>query len=330
MINRYWFIFIIVGFLFLINSFCFSSLKIDDKNPIYVQTSVSTNTITIGDKFIYKVKIFYSPDILISNIPITDTLNVFEIKDYNIKDARQIGLFSKKMLKEYSYLLSTFTIGEYTVPGFVLSFTDKNQKTRFVKTKDIRINVISVKHKKGDKDDIRDIEPFIRAKYSLLYYLIFFIIILGIVLGPIIYYLYIIQKLPDFISKKQKIEEPAHVVALRELDKLKNSDLIDKGDYKLFYIILSEILKTYLEKRYDINVLDKTTYEVYYTLREKNIDKKMIGKIKEFLENCDLVKFAKYVPPMKDVEKDLICGYEIIEATKPILEDNVVEFLRHA
>jgi len=43
--------------------------------------------------------------------------------------------------------------------------------------------------------------------------------------------------------------EPAHVIAFRELEKLKNEELWQKGEIKRYYTILTDILRQYLGKQ---------------------------------------------------------------------------------
>jgi flavodoxin len=74
-----------------------------------------------------------------------------------------------------------------------------------------------------------------------------------------------------------------------------------------------------MEKRYQMSVFDKTTAELYKQLRESDIDRKVVMEIKELFDDCDLVKFAKYVPLDRDIENDWQNAYMVVEKTKRIV-----------
>ncbi|MBU1933012.1 MAG: hypothetical protein KKC66_03830, partial [Candidatus Omnitrophica bacterium] len=61
---------------------------------------------------------------------------------------------------------------------------------------------------------------------------------------------------------------------------------------------------------------DRTTWELYREMREKKIQKRSVDRIKDFLEDCDLVKFAKYIPEQKEIETAYTSAKEIVEVTK--------------
>ncbi|MCX7959937.1 MAG: hypothetical protein N3B13_12920, partial [Deltaproteobacteria bacterium] len=65
-------------------------------------------------------------------------------------------------------------------------------------------------------------------------------------------------------------------------------------------------------EKYNINALELTTEELFSSLKKK-IDKKYNLKLKSFLDNADLAKFAKYTPEKQQVVKDFETAKELIE-----------------
>jgi hypothetical protein len=49
----------------------------------------------------------------------------------------------------------------------------------------------------------------------------------------------------------------------------------------------------------------------------KKIERVHVDKIRDFLEDCDLVKFAKYIPTQKEIEEAYSKAKEIVEVTTP-------------
>ncbi|MDP6685912.1 MAG: hypothetical protein QGI05_03065 [Candidatus Omnitrophota bacterium] len=110
---------------------------------------------------------------------------------------------------------------------------------------------------------------------------------------------------------------PPEEIAREELDALLAAGLIKKGMIKEHYIRLSDIIRRYIEARYKILTLDKTTWELYLEMRANKVKRKDIEEIRDFLENCDFVKFAKYIPTEKDHELSWNKAKEIIDTTTP-------------
>lgn len=279
-------------------------------------TYVSTNTITIGDRFTYTVTLVYEPTILIDELNPASWLGMFEIKDYRVIGPKRNHMFSSRMEKTFEYTLSTFTKGEYVIPGVIMGYDDAQGKRHVIRMKPIIIHVVSVKRRKGDRDDIRDIKPVIRAHYPTWYYVVGMLGVLLLVLGLGAYYLYKTKRFLPFFQKQEK--EPPHVIALRELEDLRESTLLTRGQTTTYYFMLTEILKKYLEQRFEVPVLDKTTYEAYHVLRDTALDKKLLQDLKLFFEECDLVKFAKDIPDVATTERHFAFAVQVVETTKPV------------
>ena len=102
-------------------------------------------------------------------------------------------------------------------------------------------------------------------------------------------------------TKKEIIEpaitDPAHVIAFRELEKLRNEKLWQKGETKKYYTRLTEIIRQYLENRFKVYSLELTTSETLEALVKSGFRKdESYNTLKSVLTAADLVKFAKYKP----------------------------------
>ncbi|MFN0214504.1 MAG: hypothetical protein ACKVT2_09640 [Saprospiraceae bacterium] len=93
------------------------------------------------------------------------------------------------------------------------------------------------------------------------------------------------------------IQTPPHELALKKLDALAQKELVPNGFIKEHYAQLSFILREYLEKRFEIPALESTTEETLSHLRSRNIAAQIVDQLQQLLEQADLAKFAKIVPP---------------------------------
>ena len=127
-----------------------------------------------------------------------------------------------------------------------------------------------------------------------------------------------------YLKKKRHIGEvlaappkPPEEIAMEELRLLLEARLVEKGMIKEYYIGLSDIIRKFIEARFKILALDRTTWELYQEMRLNRIKRTTVDKIREFLEDCDLVKFAKYIPTQKEIRDAYNRAKEIIEISIP-------------
>ncbi len=108
---------------------------------------------------------------------------------------------------------------------------------------------------------------------------------------------------------------PHHLVALEALAELEASPLLEQGRVKEFHVRASDIVRTYLEGKLEVPALELTTGEVAAEMRRAALDAGLCEQVREFLEACDLVKFAKLRPSAGDSLDALAKARAIVEAT---------------
>lgn len=89
---------------------------------------------------------------------------------------------------------------------------------------------------------------------------------------------------------------PAHEKALTALYELKEKQLWQQGFIKEYQSGLTQIIRQYLEDRYQIPALELTTNEIIFALDHSGLNAAYKQKLGELLTIADLVKFAKAKP----------------------------------
>lgn len=89
--------------------------------------------------------------------------------------------------------------------------------------------------------------------------------------------------------------EPAHIVALRKLDKYRGDKLWMPEKQKSFYSGVTDALREYIVSRYGISAMEMTTKEIFDDLSGTDVPKDLYEELKGLFERADYVKFAKYV-----------------------------------
>ncbi|MBI4063053.1 MAG: hypothetical protein HY401_02010 [Elusimicrobia bacterium] len=107
----------------------------------------------------------------------------------------------------------------------------------------------------------------------------------------------------------------------RNLKELTESDSLAKGAIREFYFGLSEIFRSYLARRFLLDIESLTTNELMRALHQERqtlgIGLSHLMKLKEQLEISDLAKFAKYRPNDQENEGVVESLKEFVEAHRP-------------
>jgi len=127
------------------------------------------------------------------------------------------------------------------------------------------------------------------------------------------------QKRKDPEAFLLKPQEPAHVIAFRDLDILKDEKVWEQGEVKKYYTRLTEITRHYIERQYGIPAMESTTEEILHAFRKTNTEDNLLDEILgELLVLADLVKFAKKDPLPVDNQTNLNNAYLFVQKTFPL------------
>jgi len=300
-------ILLVILLLFIINP------VIAQQGQISISSGVDRDVITIGDLINYNISVVHDKGIKVEYPGLGVNLGAFEIRNYKIFEPEEVD---KKIINKVEYIITTFDTGNYVIPPITVSYFSSDSIEKELKTDIIKIRVNSVKP--SEAKDIRDIKPQMEIKADYRRYIYYGLAGLGAVLLAciLIFYLKKRKRGENIIPKRRKPIKPAHIEAIEELEKLMNSNLLSDGRAKEFYIIISEIVRRYIENRYFIYALEMTTNQVYDSLYNIDVDKENIELIYEFLSSCDLVKFAKYIPEESENKKVIEQAFDVINKTK--------------
>jgi hypothetical protein len=158
--------------------------------------------------------------------------------------------------------------------------------------------------------DIRDIAPPVEipSGYEWLWWALG-----GLVLAGFLFALWkwrqnrklqipIIPPLPAHVRAKQKLQEALALIT----------------QPKPFVIAVSDTARHYLEERFTFHAPERTTEEFLYELQRTDLlspDQK--ASLGDFLQSCDLVKFAKYEPGEPELRELHGSALRLVEETEP-------------
>ena len=163
-------------------------------------------------------------------------------------------------------------------------------------------------------NDIKDVKPPVNLPdfWWLLW------LILALVVIAVAVYLFLRFKKPSKEPVKPQVPElPAWDKAYQELEALRQENLLDKGLFKEFFTRVSDIARYYMEDRFNIHAPHMTTEEfLYYLGISGHLDEAHKLALKEFLNSCDMVKFAKYDPTVKEALNNFDLAKRLVDDTR--------------
>ena len=166
--------------------------------------------------------------------------------------------------------------------------------------------------------DIKEIKEPYDAPYNWKQ-LLKWALIIWLILGAIAIAVYVWEKY--FKKKKEaplarpKPKRPAHEIALEKLEELRNKKLWQNNQTKQFYIELSDIIREYIEFRFDVLALEMTTDETISGLKLSGMEDSKTQSLRQLLQMSDLAKFAKYTPISNENEHCFDIARTFVNAT---------------
>ena len=109
----------------------------------------------------------------------------------------------------------------------------------------------------------------------------------------------------------------AHQVALDGLTMVEGLRLAEQGRFKEHYTLVSDIVRVYVERRFGVPALERTTGEIRPDLARTDMSPEVTALLVAFLQESDLVKFSQWTPNVESAQQLLARGRIIVEATKP-------------
>jgi hypothetical protein len=165
---------------------------------------------------------------------------------------------------------------------------------------------------------LRDIKPplIIPSGWAWALWTALILILAGVAYGLWRYWrkksaeLPVIPVVPPHIRAKQKLQEALALI----------------NQPREFCILVSDTIRWYLEERFNFRAPERTTEEFLHELGGTDLltrdQKESLG---EFLNRCDLVKFAKYEPGEPELHDLRESALRLVEETEPQLEPIVAQ-----
>jgi len=192
-----------------------------------------------------------------------------------------------------SWNLSFFDTGYVRIPKLPVLLRHDGRIDTFY-TEEIPILVLAVE---PDSSGLLAIKDIYVHPFSILYYKRYIphALVLLLLIAGLVYW---------WKKRKAKAALPVYVPpppaphewAYTALDELAAKRLWQSGEVKEHYSLLTEILRGYLERRFNIHAMEQTSDEIIAQLQSLNLSTRTLQDTASLLSISDLIKFAKADP----------------------------------
>ncbi len=115
---------------------------------------------------------------------------------------------------------------------------------------------------------------------------------------------------PEYARK-----DPAHIVALRKLDRYRGNKMWAPEQQKAFYSGVTDIIREYMSERYEFGAMEMTTAEIFDEMKRKDAPAELLEEVRDLFERADFVKFAKFTASDEDNARALPTAVRFVTET---------------
>ncbi len=297
----------------LVSGFTFTG----NAQRIKATASLDTAQILLGDQIKLFLKLDKPTDVSVKFPVINDTISEFiEVINRSGIDTFTTDNNEIETLIQ-TYYITSFDSGSYRIPNYWFSFNVGDIKDS-VASNSLMLHVynMQIDTTKGPTDIKMPYDAPLTLKEVLPY--ILGVILIAAILFFILYSIKRKKANKPIFAKPLKPKEPAHIVALRELDRISQEKLWQQEKYKAYYSEVTEALRVYIEDRFDIRAMEQTSDETIeaFRVRKELLNEKHFSNLSQILSIADMVKFAKYKPLPDDNNFTLVNAYFFVNETK--------------
>lgn len=239
---------------------------------------------------------------------LTDGIEVLKeeiVATEKINDGRQTSTTKQ-------YTITSFDSSMYYIPPFKVKVGAKEyqSKSLALKVETLDVDTLHLDQFFGPKPQAE--VPFSWNDFRPMFYLSLLLLLLLFFAGYIAVQLHNNRPLIRRIRIRPVL--PPHLWAIKEIEKLK-VDTVKKEDAKEYYSELTDVLRSYIHRRYGFNAMEMTSGEIIESLMRSQ-DQQALDELRELFYTADLAKFAKLQTRLNENDENLLRAVNFIQATK--------------
>ena len=280
-----------------------------------VTARLDAREITIGDQARIFIEARTNPSSCrLQWTAIPDTFNNLEVVERGKIDTVKNGGF---ITYRQRLLITGFDSGLFKIPAFVFPVIPASGTAYTIQTDSFQLLVqtVAVDTTKGFKG----IKGIIYVKSSWRDY-IWYILGGGLLLAlVIILVIYLVTRKKPIAPLVQKPSETLQEKTLRLLSALEARQLWQKNQVKEYYVELTDVVRNYIENRFQTPAMELTTDELLYKAQLHRELQPYLTLLSAILHTADLAKFAKAQPLPAEHMNAMENAKQFVLTSKPVI-----------
>lgn len=279
-----------------------------------LSSKFSKDTILIGDQIEWSAKVNTPRDLSIwmdsipnPIVPGVEVISPFEYDTLSLK--------KKAADIEIKAILTSFDSGSYYIPRQVIYFYKGEEliDTIVLEARNLEVNTIPVDTATYQMYDIKPQFNYPVTFKELAPWIGGGILLAALVALAVMFFKN--RKNDKTLFGKPIVKDPPHITALRNLEKIRGEKLWQNNKEKQYYTAITDTLRQYIEGRFHVQAMERTSNEILDSLTDEKIEKLEFDELKELFSISDLVKFAKYKASDDENEKAIPTAVRFVNAT---------------
>ena len=272
--------------------------RADAPPPVEVHARAEPDTVTVGQRFRYSVEVKADAGVDVVFAQPTEHLGDFDIVDFGDTPAVQKG--ASTVVTRW-FTLVGWTPGRHLIKSPPVRYRVPGGELTDLQAYEMGVQVDSLLEKTPDAADIRDIREPEPVPVDWRPYWVGGGALVLVVAGAAAVWAMLRRRTRPAVAAPPR---PPHEVAAAALAALAERRLVEHGEFKELYSGLSDIVRTYLEQRFELRAPEMTTEEfLLTTARDGRLARAHRPLLSAFLTESDLVKFARHLPTLADAER---------------------------
>lgn len=312
---RVWIKSIALGALLLLGLLGSAQVEWGRDQRVRVIADLEPSKIRIGEQATLRVRlVFPKESIATLTLPEDTLVQGVEILSSNVTDSASISDEIREMV--YSVTLTAFDSATYQLNNIRAVVGGELYSTEDAPLLMVETVPVDLDHPESYADIKGQWKPaFVWQDYLMYLYLLLLLILLGA--GGYLGYRWWRRRQALVASREgdqEKMLDP-YEEALQSIMNLKTKALWEHNQVKEYYTELTEIIRRYLWRVYQIPTAERTSEEILEAFRNELGRERMYEELRHILTTSDLAKFAKYKP-------DADANVSLLFATQAFIEEH--------
>lgn len=223
---------------------------------------------------------------------------------------------SSKIFQHQQITISAYDSGYFSIPPFKFIVDGDTANPLYTESFLLEVHTVPTD---TSATKLKDIKPLFDEKFNWRWYSAYIyggIALLVAIIIAIFVLRYYSNKRKEIVIEPEKPKIPAHITALASLQRIKEEQVWKEEKIKEYYSSISEVIRQYIEERFNVFALESTTDEIMKAFRSQVVDKESKDKLQQILTLSDLVKFAKMFPIESEHVFSLQNAFDFVNTTK--------------